>query len=329
MKSLMEMMTYDKQLITEDLYLNQYDYLITAPNIELRSRAFYKLAVKKKCVDKVIVADYDNFHKSINPESERTYWDDFIGVNYVAISINSDEELLIELENMHIDNKKKIGLDITGFSIPAIYVVMDYLKNDLGVTELDVFYTEPKNYVYENGHLDSYHKRRVSNRRCKSIPEYYNMGRKQNEILTIFLGFDDDLASEVHNKMGESGVETIKTIVVNGFPSYTAKLKDVSLLNNRNIINLIGEKNVYPATANNPFDVYNVLCKIKNEHKGVLLNLCSIGSKPMALGACLFALDNKQLVKVTYPYYTKTRFDISEEVGKIWRYGVNFNNIAL
>ena len=55
-----------------------------------------------------------------------------------------------------------------------------------------------------------------------------------------------------------------------------------------------------------------------------MLNLCTIGSKPMALGTCLFALDHRSKVKVTYPFYEKTRFDVDEEPGKIWRYGIVF-----
>lgn len=44
----------------------------------------------------------------------------------------------------------------------------------------------------------------------------------------------------------------------------------------------------------------------------------------MALGTCLFALDNPDKVKVTYPFYEKTQFDIDEEPGKIWKYGIMF-----
>ena len=44
----------------------------------------------------------------------------------------------------------------------------------------------------------------------------------------------------------------------------------------------------------------------------------------MALGACLFAMDYSERVKVTYPFYEKTKFDKMEELGKIWRYGVDF-----
>lgn len=50
--------------------------------------------------------------------------------------------------------------------------------------------------------------------------------------------------------------------------------------------------------------------------------LSVIGLKPMALGTCLFALEHLDAVKVTYYFYEKTQFDIEEELGKSWRYGI-------
>ena len=124
--------------------------------------------------------------------------------------------------------------------------------------------------------------------------------------------------------MGEEGKEIVQTLVVNGFPSYTAKLKDVSLYNNEDLINKIERENVLCSSANNPFETYNLLCAILEKYNGILLNLCTIGSKPMALGACLFALAHQDKVKVTYPFYEKTSFDIDEEPGKTWKYAINF-----
>jgi hypothetical protein len=112
--------------------------------------------------------------------------------------------------------------------------------------------------------------------------------------------------------------------VVNGLPSYSLKLKDVSLLNNYDLITKIGSDSVHYAAANNPFSSYNLLESLHRKNKGTLINICTIGSKPMALGACLFALDNLEDVKVTYPFYEKINFDADEISGKIWKYGITF-----
>ena len=316
-------MTYDMELVSSGFPKKKYDYFIFAPNIERRSRAFFKFGQDRiDCLDYIVV-DYANFHTTISEELERTYFDDFESLSKTVIYAETDADFFRKLNDVGIDYTKQICVDITGFSVPTIYSLMYYLKNRCGVKCLDVYYTEPKNYVYEKGYFDSYHPDN-NYRICAPVSGFFNSGKNQREILTIFLGFDGGLADLVYGKLGEEGKEIIRTIVVNGFPSYTAKLKDVSLYNNETLINSFEKEDRMTATANNPFDSYNLLCRIIKECDDNLLNICTIGSKPMALGACLFALDHLDRIKVTYPFYTKTKFDVFEQDGKIWRYGVSF-----
>ena len=200
---------------------------------------------------------------------------------------------------------------------------MHFFRCKLALDSIDVFYTEPKHYIYKEAYFDSYHIKTL-NRPCNPIPGYFFTGKDQNEVLTIFLGFDHGLADLVYNKLGDGGA--IRTIAINGFPSYTPKLKDISLYNNQSLISQLQEDDVMTVTANNPFDTFNLLVKIQKQHPEVLLNICTIGCKPMALGACLFALNNlnKENIRVTYPEYNKTEFDADEESGKTWRYGIVF-----
>lgn len=300
-----------------------YDYFILAPNIEKRSReAFIELS-EKEMIHESILMDYDNFHKGITPEQEALFYGDFDGKAYIQVRKKNDLDAIRELSKLDIHKEDRIALDITGFSIPNIYRIIYILKNKMQIKHFDVFYTEPKFYIYEDGYFDSYHGERKV-RRCEPVHGYCNSGKNEKEILVIFLGFDGGLAGKVYFDLAEEGQETPKTLAVNGFPSYTAKLKDVSLFNNEDFINKIGRENVLCAVANNPFDVYNLLCSVLSDYKGTLLNLCNIGSKPMALGTCLFALDHMEEVKVIYPFYEKVKFDIEEKPGKIWRYGIEF-----
>lgn len=39
--------------------------------------------------------------------------------------------------------------DITGFSIPEIYRMLGFFRTRIRLTGLDLYYTEPKTYVYE------------------------------------------------------------------------------------------------------------------------------------------------------------------------------------
>ena len=316
---------YDMKIIKKvtDIEENGYDYFLIAPNIEKRSREFFLKLRQKNVLKKVIVMDYSNFHKEIPEEQEKTFYDDFQGVSLINIHGLDDADIIRKLCKIGIKENDSIAIDITGFSIPNIYRVMGVLKNVIKSKQIDVIYTEPKHYIYEEGYFDAYHKK-TKEYHCAPVIGYCNSGRDESEILIIFLGFDGGLADRVYFKLGEEGKEIKQTIVVNGFPSYTAKLKDVSLYNNEDLINKIERDNVFCSTANNPFDTYNLLCSILQKYNETLINICTIGSKPMALGACLFALDNKDHVKVTYPFYEKTHFDIEEEAGKIWKYCVEF-----
>ena len=47
-----------------------------------------------------------------------------------------------------------------------------------------------------------------------------------------------------------------------------------------------------------------------------------LGSKPMALGACMFALRNPDIVKVSYPFPKTHRIHTSIEVSDVWRYRI-------
>jgi hypothetical protein len=319
-----EMATYDMEMISAESKGRKYDYFILAPNIERRSRAFFKWGQNRVKCAKYILADYSNFHKNLSEEQEENYYTDFEKCTSEVFKVNDDNEFFRNLNSLSINTDCKVGVDITGFSVPTIYSLIYYLKNKCCLSSLDVYYTEPRNYVYEEGYFDSYHPNN-NYRTCAPVVGYINSGRNQMEVLTIFLGFDGGLADLVYGKLGEEGKEIVKTIVVNGFPSYTAKLKDVSLFNNETLINKLDKSDRMTTTANNPFDTYNTLCKILKESGNTLLNICTIGSKPVALGACLFALDHKQEVKVTYPFYTKTKFDVLEQEGKMWRYGVIFD----
>lgn len=312
---------YDMELIAEEQIYYKYDYLVLAPNVEKRSRHFF--LKHRDIFSKIIIIDYANFHKNISEEQEKNFYEDFKNVSHEIVRAKNDKDAIQQLCKAQFDVNATIAIDITGFSIPNIYCFMNALKNVIHIKQLDVFYTEPKFYIYEEGYFDAYHGR-VKERKCAPILGYCNSGEDENEILTIFLGFDGGLADMVYFKLGEEGKEILKTYAVNGFPSYTAKLKDVSLFNNEGLINKIGRENVLCTTANNPFETYNLLCGLITKCKEGVLNLCTIGSKPMALGTCLFALDHHSKVKVTYPFYEKTKFDVDEEPGKTWRYGISF-----
>lgn len=54
--------------------------------------------------------------------------------------------------------------------------------------------------------------------------------------------------------------------------------------------------------------------------KDALLDLCVLGSKPMALGASIFALKNPKQVKVSYPFPTQYCNHTTLDAAHTWIY---------
>ena len=89
----------------------------------------------------------------------------------------------------------------------------------------------------------------------------------------------------------------LKTIPVLGFPAFRPDFFDKSLiLHGKSFINENGFKKYLKeplyAEANNPFDIYNKLIEIKNNYPDGELVISPLGSKPMTIGASLFAIIN-------------------------------------
>lgn len=291
-----------------------YDLFIFAPNIEKRSYYFIK-ACTNYSYKSIIAFDFENTHQSkyVQYEKEKDLELRKYKIKYESIS---DKEFLGRISDLAKTRKKRIAVDITGFSIPQIYQILRFFYNKKYDT-FDVFYTEPKHYKYAGGLYNEY-RPEILERICRPIRGFYRSGKDENEILIILLGFENGLSYKVFNNIAED--PSFDTFVINGLPAYSIKLKDVSLLNNASLINHIGKNKVLSASAVNPFSVYNTLLSIRDNHPDVLIDLCAIGPRPMALGACLFNLDFGDSVKSIYPHYVKTVFEPKEEPGKIWKY---------
>ena len=61
-------------------------------------------------------------------------------------------------------------------------------------------------------------------------------------------------------------------------------------------------KNVHFAAANCPFALYNVLRKVATTNQGVRMVIAAIGTKPHALGAILYCLDNQETTEILYDH---------------------------
>ena len=238
---------------------------------------------------------------------------------YKAISIPIIE-VDLEEDNVAIDTSyfvgKKVLVDITGFSIPNLLRFIYVLHEIVGLHDYHMLYTEPKYYIFGKDTFGSY-EYFIGEREYRALDEYYVSGENDNELLTIFLGFDRMTSSIV-----KEAVNPTQTVLVNGFPALTPKLKDVSLLNNRELISIVGMPE-YSVKTNNPFAAYNVLRTIQDNNPNTLMNVCVLGTKAMALGAGFFALKQKS-IKLSYAFTKKYAVSCSIGAGNTWYYYYHF-----
>lgn len=75
------------------------------------------------------------------------------------------------------------------------------------------------------------------------------------------------------------------------------------------------------SSANNPFETYNQMNFLKNQHKDYCIDIIPAGTKPMALGACLFALKNgNNDIRILFPFPSAYKNQHSIGKGTIWEY---------
>ena len=208
----------------------------------------------------------------------------------------------------------RIGVDMTLFTRPLLFWLLKCLGLALDGPAICVYYTEPESYRYAEGTFDTY-QGTMGPLEVREVAGFPGRPRSSGaDNLTVLLGFDGQLATAI-----SEDVAPRETIVVNGFPGYFQKYKDVSLVNNERLVS--GARKLLYASADNPFETYNVLEGIRSGAPDAVMTLAPLGTKPMALGGCLFAIDNDD-VRVVYArpreYVSRTSWSSWQS----WRYDV-------
>ena len=212
----------------------------------------------------------------------------------------------------------RIGVDMTLFTRPLLFWLLKYLSLTLDGPAICVYYTEPESYRYADGTFDTY-QATMGPLEVREVPGFPGRPRSSDgDNLTVLLGFDGQLASAI-----SEDVAPRETIVVNGFPGYFQKYKDVSLVNNERLVS--GARKRLYAPADNPFETYNLLEEIRDGAPDAPMTLAPLGTKPMALGGCLFAIDNDD-VRVVYAQPREYVSRTSRSSWQSWRYDVRLKS---
>ena len=277
--------------------------LLNTLNCKIENLVVYDFPERQQPNDAIYTKKYDRYH-DIKAEN----------IIEISTSITNPTDCIPSLNRSEVDihTSLKIGLDISCFTKPFFYVLLNYFSH-IKMDQIFIFYTQPVSYRFAE---ENYRSFRSSSGpiSVKEVPSFPGRDTRNNErILVVILGFDGDLSSEINEIVAPT-----KTFVFNGFPGFEPKFKDISLINNEKLVN--HSQTLY-SRSSNPFEIYNHLENLKTNSNITSLSIAPLGNKPMALGACLFAIHNP-FVRVVYPFPKKYEKIISDDCSISWVYTI-------
>lgn len=314
-----------------------YDVMICANGLEGRDTTVTKRCREKGLpIKRWIVFHYEEREADLEKEEgDVLQYLDKECVTNVRTSYNDSRpyKQILEDEIELLKSSDRIGIDITGFKNQFFFPLIKFLYSKMEIAEIDVFYTEPATYKFPKSEsrkpcfpnmrdntntLFNYSKSKAGVE-IKSIEGFEGKSAKKT-VLVILIGFDGKVAVRIKEEYSAE-----KVILVNGFPSYLPKFRDISLLNNKELVSSCGKNDIYNTYADNPFEVYNVLKRVKEKYQEYKMLIAPLGAKPLALGTCIFAIDYPQtavLYVESSNYVEKT----TEKEGEAWRYQLRLKN---
>lgn len=137
------------------------------------------------------------------------------------------------------------------------------------------------------------------------IPGFANLRGPKDGAPTIFvpfLGFEGSRSRQVAMTLDP----VPKVVPVLGLPGFKLQYPQWALSCNQEFLE---ENSAQPqlryASANNPFEAYEVLSEIRRDNPNSYLYVAPIGTKPHAIGAILFALDNSEDTEIMFDHPVK------------------------
>lgn len=275
-------------------YFDQVDLFIAGVSGEERYARGFSVLNQKGLIPGKKILFY--FNEVLANFTEADYDRDFaLAANDYKLRLNLYDEMngLFDFRRYMDSNpeefqNKNIVVDFTVLVKPYFFLLMKHLLN-IRPKRMALIYTEPDKYA-------SLTRGAVANR---DIPGYSgSQDLTKKDALAILLGFEGNRANSLYGE-----IQPDLTIPINGFPSFKPEFKDESILKNREL--LTSEeifKKMRFAPANDPFETKDVLNELYDALKADYnLTIAPLGSKPMALGSCFFALEHPEC-RVVYPY---------------------------
>ena len=231
--------------------------------------------------------------------------------------------------NIQEIQNQKICIDITGFIKPYMMFILRWLKH-LGVTKVDILYSEPGHYAkkekttFSDGPVEE----------IRQVAGYAGLHRQNttnensNDLLILGSGYDDELIAQVAEQKSNA-----KKVQLFGLPSLRPDMYQENILRAHKAAESVGgdirnDRRSYFAPANDPFVTAAVLRDIfeRESSRSPLTNvyLSPLATKPQALGFTLFYLAEciDEPVSMIYPFCNSHAQETSIGISRIWKYDV-------
>ena len=138
------------------------------------------------------------------------------------------------------------------------------------------------------------------------LPGFANLLGPSDEasaVFVTFLGFEGSRSRQVAMSLDP----TPKVIPVLGLPGFKLHYPQWALACNQEFLEEnSSESRLRYAAASCPFEAYAVLSEIRRDNPGSYIYLAPIGTKPHAIGAVLFALDNPKDTEIMFDHPVKS-----------------------
>jgi hypothetical protein len=307
-----------------DAHSKRYDFLLIAAGHDYRAYEILRQCKTKDVAKNVLVFDFEERHILTLDKSSyyNTYKELGFNTSRISCTVRNPSDCIKHYakSKLNFKNNHKIALDISCFTKPYFFSLIKYLKEECKLDSITIFYTEPMSYKFSRGLYNAYHSTSGS-LSVMEIPGFPGIEtRPGKKILVVLLGFDGELASFITEVISPNEV-----VIVNGFPAYLPKFKDISLLNNDKLINYSdARRKTRYVRANNPFETFNLLEDLKMQEKDAIISIAPIGTKPMALGACMFAT-MYQDIRIIYPYPEQYAAVTTDKCWHSWSYEIPLN----
>lgn len=227
-----------------------------------------------------------------------------------------------------IDNAKinRVVLDATTLGVAEILYILRWVNRLKTSVDVSIIYVEPETYPprLEIKSEFGLHQFKLSKYSVgyRSLPGFTKVVTSSTKThLIALLGFERVRLGQLITNDEGAFIGSITPIFgVPGFKPYYDKhtiFQNIESLKNR------AEKPKF-SSANNPYDTFKLLEFIHQGVKDRVVNIAPIGTKPMAIGACLFVLKNlNNNVGVMYDHPTKSK-NRTEGFSKIHLYSITF-----